>query len=54
MDGRRLSGHSGAIRTLLRKIEKIAATRASVLIVGESGVGKDIAARLMHDLSPSQ
>lgn len=52
MDGRRLSGHSGAIRTLLRKIEKIAATRASVLIVGESGVGKDIAARLMHDLSP--
>ncbi|CAN0627888.1 Fis family transcriptional regulator [Burkholderia multivorans] len=48
---RRLFGNSRQIRALLDNIEKIAATRASVLIVGESGVGKDIAARLVHDLS---
>lgn len=50
-DGRRLAGSSPRIQTLLYKIEKIAATRASVLIVGESGAGKDIAARLVHDAS---
>ncbi|MBN3820389.1 sigma-54-dependent Fis family transcriptional regulator, partial [Paraburkholderia sp. Se-20369] len=51
-DSRRLSGSSRSILALLAKIEKAAATRASVLIVGESGVGKEIVARLVHDLSP--
>ncbi|VBK85634.1 sigma-54 interaction domain-containing protein [Burkholderia pseudomallei] len=51
-DGRRLHGNSCLIQALLHKIEKVAATRASVLIVGESGVGKDIVARLLHDMSP--
>ncbi|AJK45778.1 sigma-54 interaction domain-containing protein [Burkholderia plantarii] len=51
-EGRRLAGSSPRIQALLSKIEKIAATRASVLIVGESGAGKDIAARLVHDSSP--
>ncbi|MEK6349434.1 MAG: sigma-54 dependent transcriptional regulator [Burkholderia sp.] len=50
-DGRRLAGSSPRIQALLSKIEKVAATRASVLIVGESGAGKDIAARLLHDAS---
>lgn len=50
-DGRRLSGRSSAMRTLLGRIEKIAPTRASVMIAGESGVGKDIVARRLHDLS---
>lgn len=50
-DGRRLSGRSTAMRTLLGRIEKIAPTRASVMIAGESGVGKDIVARRLHDLS---
>ena len=36
-DGRRLSGRSTAMRTLLGRIEKIAPTRASVMIAGESG-----------------
>ncbi|RQS76854.1 sigma-54-dependent Fis family transcriptional regulator [Burkholderia sp. Bp8963] len=50
-DGRGLSGHSAGIRALLDRIGKVAPTRASVLIAGESGVGKDIVARLLHDLS---
>ncbi|KVC75272.1 Fis family transcriptional regulator [Burkholderia ubonensis] len=50
-ENQQLFGDSRPIRALLNKIEKVAATRASVLIVGESGVGKEIAARLVHDLS---
>ena len=50
-DARQLSGRSAAMRTLLDRIEKIAPTRASVMIAGESGVGKDIVARRLHDLS---
>nr|WP_230965178.1 sigma-54 dependent transcriptional regulator [Burkholderia pseudomultivorans] len=50
-DERRLSGRSVAMRTLLGRIEKIAPTRANVMIAGESGVGKDIVARRLHDLS---
>jgi DNA-binding NtrC family response regulator len=51
-DGRRLYGTSRSMQTLLRKIAQVSATRASVLIVGESGVGKDLVARLIHDMSP--
>lgn len=51
-DSRRLLGNSCSMQTLMGKLEKVSATRASVLIVGESGVGKDLAARLVHDLSP--
>ncbi|CAM2176227.1 Fis family transcriptional regulator [Burkholderia latens] len=50
-DVRALTGRSAAMRTLLTRIEKIAPTRASVMIAGESGVGKDIVARRLHDLS---
>ncbi len=45
-------GRSRSIQTLLMKVSRVAATRISVLIVGESGAGKDIVARLLHDLSP--
>ncbi|WP_176114614.1 sigma-54 interaction domain-containing protein [Burkholderia cepacia] len=51
-DCKRLSGRSRSIQTLLMKVSRVAATRISVLIVGESGAGKDIVARLLHDLSP--
>jgi len=51
-DERRLSGRSAAMRALLARIEKVAPTGASVMIAGESGVGKDIVARRLHELSP--
>ena len=37
---------------LLEQVKKIAATKATVLIRGESGVGKDLLAAVLHYLSP--
>ncbi|AOI67342.1 Fis family transcriptional regulator [Burkholderia territorii] len=51
-DGTRLFGRSQTIQNLLLKVSRVATTRASVLVVGESGAGKDIVARLIHDMSP--
>ncbi|MDR1043975.1 MAG: sigma-54 dependent transcriptional regulator [Candidatus Adiutrix sp.] len=44
-------GQSPALMDLLRKIEVVAPTPASVLITGENGVGKELAARTIHQLS---
>ncbi len=44
-------GHSEAIRQLKNKIKKVALTQASVLIGGESGSGKELAARAIHQCS---
>src|SRR3954453_10433015 len=44
-------GVSADMRDIVLDIERAAHTDARVLITGESGVGKEIAARLLHDLS---
>jgi transcriptional regulator with PAS, ATPase and Fis domain len=44
-------GSSPAIRAVRARIERIAATDFTVLIEGESGVGKELVARQIHDLS---
>jgi Nif-specific regulatory protein len=44
-------GESIAMREVARIIHKVARTDATVLITGESGVGKDLAARAIHKLS---
>ena len=44
-------GRSPAMEELRRAIEKVAPTPASVLITGENGVGKELAARAIHQLS---
>jgi transcriptional regulator with PAS, ATPase and Fis domain len=44
-------GISPAVRTIQAEIEYAASCSAKVLITGESGVGKEVASRLIHQLS---
>ncbi|MGC3942999.1 MAG: sigma-54 dependent transcriptional regulator [Chryseolinea sp.] len=43
-----LVGNSEAIRSILRTIDKVAPTEASVLILGQNGTGKEVVAREIH------
>jgi formate hydrogenlyase transcriptional activator len=43
---------SGALRGVLKKVETVAPTDSTVLICGETGTGKELVARALHDLSP--
>jgi two-component system NtrC family response regulator len=43
---------SDSMRGACRIVEKVAPTAASVLLLGESGVGKEVLARAVHALSP--
>jgi transcriptional regulator with PAS, ATPase and Fis domain len=47
-----LLGESPAIREASALIHRLASANLTVLITGESGTGKDIAARMIHKLSP--
>lgn len=47
-----LVGTSQAIRDIQQLIRRLALSNLTVLIAGESGTGKDIAARLLHKWSP--
>ncbi len=46
-----LMGHSAAIRDVLSLIDRSAPTDANILIMGENGTGKELAARLLHQRS---
>ncbi|MEX2455973.1 MAG: sigma-54 dependent transcriptional regulator [Balneolaceae bacterium] len=46
-----LNGESTAIRQVVDKVMQIAKTDITVLLQGESGVGKDVTARAIHSLS---
>ncbi len=43
---------SPAMKSVLATIQQVAASRATVLITGESGVGKEVVAKALHTLSP--
>ncbi len=45
-------GNTPAMQELARQIERVAPTRATVLITGESGVGKELVALAVHRASP--
>ncbi|MDT8342258.1 MAG: sigma-54 dependent transcriptional regulator [Longimicrobiales bacterium] len=48
---RDLLGRSQVMQRLFRIIERVAPTRATVLITGETGTGKELVAHALHDLS---
>jgi DNA-binding NtrC family response regulator len=45
-------GRSGAMQEIFATVTRVAPTRATVLLAGESGVGKDMIARAIHQHSP--
>jgi DNA-binding NtrC family response regulator len=49
-----LVGNSRAMRSALALIERLAPTPATVLVEGETGTGRDLVARLLHELGGRQ
>jgi transcriptional regulator with GAF, ATPase, and Fis domain len=45
-------GESAAVRAMLRDVKKVAGVETTVLLMGETGVGKELVARAIHDASP--
>jgi formate hydrogenlyase transcriptional activator len=45
-------GRHGGLREILSQVEAVAPTSATVLIAGETGTGKEVIARAIHELSP--
>ncbi len=48
----RIVGTSPALKAMLKRVEAVANTPATVLVLGESGVGKELVARAIHAKSP--
>ena len=51
-NSRRIIGESAPMQAVLRQVAQVAPTNATVLITGETGVGKDVIAQAIHEGSP--
>lgn len=49
---KKIIGESGPIKALLKMIERVGPSRTNILVIGDSGTGKELVARLIHDSSP--
>ncbi len=45
-------GHSAKMQAVYQMIETVAEVQSTILVTGESGPGKELVARAIHDLSP--
>src|SRR5258708_29697608 len=45
-------GNSPALECVLAKVERVAPTDSTVLVLGETGTGKELIARAIHNISP--
>jgi formate hydrogenlyase transcriptional activator len=45
-------GESHGLKTVLKQVETVATTSATVLVLGETGTGKELIARAIHAISP--
>src|ERR1700686_5121102 len=52
MNFAQIIGNSSSLRRVLKHVETVAPTDSTVLIYGETGTGKELVARAIHDLSP--
>jgi formate hydrogenlyase transcriptional activator len=45
-------GRNGGLRNILSQVKAVAPTNTTVMITGETGTGKEVIARAIHELSP--
>src|ERR1700724_664087 len=45
-------GNSPALESVLEQVERVATTDSTVLVQGETGTGKELIARAIHNISP--